>query len=351
VRDATARLDKSVKGYLGGPTFPDDPTDIGPLVDLPGGFAAVFDFLGECGYGGFEFFQYTQAAGTLGGRQPTTAEIRSYLDHAGLTSTGTHTGGLGMNNAGTRATQLALADGLGHRMIGTAGDPVTGNASPGVPNANFLANWQVACDQYNQLGELMLEQYGIKVYLHPEQNNWMFFNDPAHPELSRKHRIDFFTENTDPRYVFFEPDVYHTYNARGRFPDPVDGSLWDAEGWIKSNWKRLVAWHVKDANRISPAPAPPANPFTQVQTRASFPLNGGQDVIYSTEGTLGKGSDPDPTVIGFKRLFDETRSNRAKGYKFHVVETDNGATNPASLDPGRSLRHAKISAKLLLGLK
>ena len=38
--------------------------------------------------------------------------------------------------------------------------------------------------KYNQLGELMYEQYGIKIYLHPEQNNWQFFNDPAHPELA-----------------------------------------------------------------------------------------------------------------------------------------------------------------------
>jgi sugar phosphate isomerase/epimerase len=356
VRDATARLDKSVMGYLGGPAFPDDPTDLGPLVPLPGGFAAVFDFLAECGYTGFEFFQYTQNAGTLGGRQPTNAEIRSYLDHAGMTSTGTHTGGLGMTNPTTRAAQLAIADALGHKMIGTAGDPVGG------AGANLLANWQAACDQYNQLGELMLEQYGIKVYLHAEQNNWNFFNDPAHPELARKHRIDFFTENTDPRYVFFEPDVYHTYNARGRFPDPVDGSLWDAEAWIKGNWKRLVGWHIKDANRSTPQVAAPGNPFQQTWTRPGFPINNGTDVIYSTEGHLGKGypvdpgatapaarPGPDPTVIGFKRLLTETRSYRAKGYKYHIVETDSGGGGAA--DQGRSLRHAKISAKLLLGLK
>jgi sugar phosphate isomerase/epimerase len=356
VRDATARLDKSVMGYLGGPNFPDDPTDLGPLVPLPGGFAAVFDFLASCGYTGFEFFQYTQNAGTLGGRQPTTAEIRSYLDSAGLKSFGTHTGGLGMTNATTRATQLAIAETLGHTHIGTAGDPVGG------ANANLLSAWQTACDQYSQLGELMYEQYGIKVYLHAEQNNWNFINDPAHPELARKHRIDFFTENTDPRYVFFEPDTYHTFNARGRFPDPVDGSLWDAEAWIKSNWKRLMGWHIKDANRSVPAPAPPGNPFTQTWTRPGFTLNNGTDVIYSTEGHLGRGypfdpgatapaamPGPDPTVIGFKRFFTETRSYRAKGFKYHIVETDSGGGGAA--DPGRSLRHAKISAKLLLGLK
>jgi len=179
VRDATARLDKSVMGYLGGPNFPEDPTDLGPLVPLPGGFAAVFEYLASVGYTGFEFFQYTQAAGTLGGRQPTTAEIRSYLDAVGMRSVGTHTGGLGMTNPTTRAAQLDIANTLGHRMIGTAGDPVTGN------NANLLSAWQTACDQYNQLGELMYEQYGIKVYLHAEQNNWNFFNDPSNPALSR----------------------------------------------------------------------------------------------------------------------------------------------------------------------
>jgi hypothetical protein len=42
-------------------------------------------------------------------------------------------------------------------------------------------------------------------------------------------------------------------------------------------------------------------------------------------------------------------ANRAKGFKYHVVESDSGP-GPAA-DPGRSLRHAKISAKLLLGLK
>ena len=76
----------------------------------------------------------------------------------------------------------------------------------------------------------MYEQYGIKVYLHPEQNNWKFITDPANPGRRRQHRIDFFIANTDPRYVFFEPDIYHMYNARGRFPNPVDGSLWDPIG-------------------------------------------------------------------------------------------------------------------------
>jgi hypothetical protein len=338
-------------GYLGGPNFPQDPTDLGPLVPLPGGYQEVFQFLGECGYGGFEFFQLSQNAENAGGANPGTAAIRGWLDAAGIKSVGTHQGGLGMFTQGatpgtgtinaTGQTRLAEAATLGHTMIGTAGDP---------SSANTVAAWQAVCANYSKMGELLLENYGIKAYLHPEQNNWNFFNDPAHPELSRKHRIDFFSENTDPRYVFFEPDVYHTYNARGRFPDPVDGSLWDAEKFIKSNWKRLVAWHIKDANRVVPTPTPPTSSYTQTRTRPGFPLNGGVDAIYALEGDLGKGfpSDPDPNSIGFRRFFTETRANRAKGFKYHIIESDSGPGGAP--DPGRSLRLAKISARNLLGL-
>ena len=65
-----------------GARLPADPTDLGPLVALPGGFAEVFEYLASVGVAGFEFFQSTQNVNELG-RQPTAAEIRSYLDNAG----------------------------------------------------------------------------------------------------------------------------------------------------------------------------------------------------------------------------------------------------------------------------
>src|SRR6266404_1838745 len=69
VRDATARLGVAssnrlgltpAMGHLGGATYPADPTDLGPLTPLPGGFAEVFDYLASVGVNGFEFFQSTQ---------------------------------------------------------------------------------------------------------------------------------------------------------------------------------------------------------------------------------------------------------------------------------------------------
>src|SRR4051794_19466025 len=98
VRDATARLSIAsstrlgvppAMGHLGGPDYPHDPTDLGPLVPLPGGYAEVFDYLASVGVTGFEFFQSSQDVRELG-RQPTAAEIRSYLDHAGLVAFGSH---------------------------------------------------------------------------------------------------------------------------------------------------------------------------------------------------------------------------------------------------------------------
>jgi sugar phosphate isomerase/epimerase len=330
-------------GYLGGPDFPNNPADLGPLVELPGGFEEVFEFLASVGYRGFEFFQYSQNVNELG-RQPTIAEIRTYLDNAGLSSIGTHTGGLGMVNPVTRQTQIDIAHTLGHQMIGTAGDPVGGTA------ANLLANWQTAANNYNIVGAALAAE-GLKMYLHPEQNNFNFFNDPAHPELSRVHRLDWFVDNTDPSLVFLEPDILHMYAGRSRFRDPVDGSMFDVWDYLTRIAKRVVAWHVKDGSRLNPAPALTVNPFTQTIVRppqfTGTPANN-VDTIYTLEGSIGQGYpvDPDPAVLGFKRIFGEIG---VKGQHYAVIESDSGP-GPAS-DLGRSLRHAKISAGNLLGLR
>jgi hypothetical protein len=337
IASSTAAGIAPTMGFLGGPDFPDDPTDLGPLVPLPGGFQEVFEYLASVDYRGIEFFSFTQNVNELG-RQPTHAEIRSYLDNAGLLSFGTHTGGLAaMVNPTTRQTQIDIAHTLGHTMIGTAGDPVGGGG------ANLLANWEVAANNYNLVGQALAAE-GLRYYLHAEQNNFNFFNDPANPQLSRVHRIDWFTENTDPSVVWFEPDLLHSYAGRARFPGPSAATVFDLPGWFFRNEKRILAWHIKDGSRLVPQPAPPANPFTQtVQRTPTF-----VDAIYSLEGSIGQGYpvDPDPAVIGFKRLFDEMGQ---KGSRYYIIESDSGP-GPAS-DPGRSLRHAKISLQNLLGLR
>jgi hypothetical protein len=179
IRDAITRLDGSVSGYLGGPRFPEDPTDLGPLVPLPGGFASVFRYLASVGYRGFEFFSFNQ-----GPNGPITdQQLRAALDSAGLVAAGSHTGGLQqMVGPAYRDQEIARARILGYRMIGTAGNPAN-------PTLGTLAAWQGYAQQANTVGAA-LRAVGIKYFFHPEQDWFRFFEDPAHPELSRVHRID-----------------------------------------------------------------------------------------------------------------------------------------------------------------
>jgi sugar phosphate isomerase/epimerase len=339
IRDSITRLDKSLSGYLGGPSFPGNAADVGPLVPLPGGFRAVFEYLASVGYNGFEFFSFNQGAnGAI-----TNQELRTALDNAGLKAAGTHTGGLqAMSVPANLQAQIDLAGILGYRMVGTAGNPAN-------PTLATLDAWKGYAQQANTVGAAF-RAAGIKYFFHPEQDWFRFFDDPAHPELARTHRIDWFTDNTDPKLVFFEPDTMHTLAGRARFPDPVDGRLFDVNAWYGrlAAQDRLIAWHAKDADRVIPLPAPGVNPFTQTRARPGFPLNGGVDVVYVGEGSISRGYpvDPDPEVLGYAVQFDIYELS-SPGW-FHA-ESDSGP-GPAATDPGRSLRWAKVSARYLRNL-
>ena len=340
IRDSITRLDGSVAGNLGGKDFPDDAADIGPTVALPGGFVAVFEYLASVDYDGIEFFSFNQGAnGAI-----TPEQIRTALDDAGLKAAGTHTGGLqAMTVPANLQAQIDLAGILGYRMVGTAGNPAN-------PVLGTLDAWKGYAEQANTVGAAF-RAAGIKYFFHPEQDWFRFFADPAHPELDRVHRIDWFTDNTDPKLVHFEPDTMHTLAGRGRFPDPVDGRLFDVNAWYcrLADKNRLIAWHAKDADRIIPLPAPGLNPFTQTRARPGFPLNGGIDVVYVGEGSVSQGYpvDPDPEVIGYQDQFDRFELS---GPAWFHAESDSGP-GPAAADAGRSLRWAKVSAVYLRDLR
>ena len=367
IRDAVSRRSiasslaaglQPTMGYLGGPSFPEDPTDLGPLVPLPGGYIEVFAFLASHGYRGFEFFQLTQNSNEFSPpRQPTVAEIRSYLDNAGLSGQGNHQASLGAmfdpaanGGAGglsaTGLTHVANAHVLGLPMLGTAGDPSGRNTLANNPTNPNQIGYAEAARRANIVGQALAAE-GLKWYWHVEQNGYNGFDPAVHPELAGINRMQWFFDNTDPGLVFVEPDTFHAYAGRARFPFP-DGSLFDIVGWWMANAHRNVAWHVKDGTRVAPQPAPPTNPFTQNVVRPGFPLGTGTDALYIGEGTIGQGYpvDPDPAVIGFRTLFDDVPG---KGDRFYMTESD--GTQGGSTDPGRSLRHARLAAQYLLGLR
>ena len=104
VRDATARLSIAssnqlgvtpTMGFLGGPDYPDDPTDLGALVPLPGGYAEVFEYLASVDVRASSSSSRRRTQTSSIPPRPTAAEIQQYLDAAGLKAVGTHQFGLG----------------------------------------------------------------------------------------------------------------------------------------------------------------------------------------------------------------------------------------------------------------
>jgi Xylose isomerase-like TIM barrel len=382
VRDATARLGVAssnrlgltpAMGYLGGPTYPEDPTDLGPLRPLPGGFAEVFEYLASVGVNGFEFFQSTQNVNELG-RQPTAAEIRSYLDSAGLDAQGTHQFGPGnldvatgdliaANPAGSPTAPgenlFSFLQTLGMKTMGFSGNlsglSTLGNAVNPATGA-ITYGFADRAAHVNRIGEILRDR-GVQYFYHPEQDNYRFFADPAHPELDTVHRIQWVMANTDAKLFGWEIDILHNWSGRVRFLNATthqpDISVW---ALAQAEQKRVMGWHIKDGFRNTaqtgtwtggPPESGGAPYFQTFQRTPTF-----VDTIVSGEGDLGAGPgaghpNADPDEPGFKYLFENLKGQNQRNY---IIESDSGpgpATGP-SADPGRSLRHAKASAAALL---
>jgi hypothetical protein len=382
VRDATARLSISASsrlgvppsmGYLGGPGYPADPSDLGPLVPLPGGFAEVFEYLASVGISGFEFFQSTQNVNELG-RQPTAAEIRSYLDNAGLAAQGSHQ--FGPANLDVTTGNLIAADPaasptapgenlfgflqtLGMHTMGFSGnlsalstlanstDPTTGVVTYGFADR---------AQHVDRIGEILRER-GVQYFFHPEQDNYRYFADPVHPELDTVHRIQWVMANTDAKLFGWEIDVLHNWSGRVRFLDATthqpDISVW---ALAQAEAKRVMGWHIKDGFRNTaqmgtwtggPPESGGAPYFQTFQRTPTF-----TDAVVSGEGDLGAGPGPahpnaDPDEPGFKFMFENLKGQHQRNY---IIESDSGPgpTSGPNADPGRSLRHAKACAAALL---
>ena len=108
-RDVPNRLaiaaGSTTTAYLGGPTSRKDPTDLGPLVPMPGGWAEMFAFFNRVGIHQVEFAGYGQNALNPGGTASYPGDhnaagraayldyatrLRGLLDDAGLEAIGNH---------------------------------------------------------------------------------------------------------------------------------------------------------------------------------------------------------------------------------------------------------------------
>jgi len=219
---------------------------------VPYGFERVLARLAEIGYKEIEFAGYNQHTSILG-RQITPAEIRRILDDNGLVANGTHT----QINPATFEQQLDIAETLGMKHIGTGSDP-TGSA--------YRADWDAAADTWNELGRAARKR-GIKLYTHNHDAAYGFLLDTGPLDAAGKptrssgvRKLEYFFGRTDPRYVYFEMDIYWAYVARFKHKEYTDKwgrvrtDVFDPILTVAPRTERFPLFHAKDGDR-APAQA------------------------------------------------------------------------------------------------
>ncbi|MEV8517758.1 hypothetical protein [Dactylosporangium sp. NPDC051484] len=356
-------------GYLGGPNFPHDPTDLGPLVPLPGGWLELFEFLAKAGFHQIEFAGYGQHAANPGGAAPnpapggtTTAEsraaylayartLRGFLDSFGLEAIGNHgyvpntwngpssAGGVMTAEDYNRLqTELEFAAILGMPFMGTGNDPTSAN------NRN-VEPWTVAGEKWNALNEISVKQWGIQMYTHNHAPAYHFLQDgpmvtvtqdritgaPITPRQVRgesgKRLMQHYLDVTDPKLVVIEMDVYwaHVAQHQHRWRYDWNGNrvedIFDPTAQVAKQTKRYALFHAKDGD-------------------ATTQPNGVGDGY-----TMIPFGDP-RSDINYSGFF---RGIGAKGWHNPNYEQDNAPGGNA--DPGQSLRFSKISAAGMAGLR
>jgi sugar phosphate isomerase/epimerase len=267
------------------------------------GFRVVFEELARLGYKSVEFAGYTQSTAILG-RQITVEEIRQLLDDNGLIGVGSH---LGLNSFRSNLQlELDRADILGLTHIGTANEPV--NAAN-----RTIPGYQAACAEFNAWGEAAAA-HGIKWYQHNHQNEFRFANDDPSVRL-----YDVMLAETDPRYVFFEMDIYWAYVGQHLTAGQDGDFTFDPVTCVQANLGRYPLFHAKDGRSTGQQPG----------------VGNGYDIVE-----FGAGD------IDFTSFYQDIP---ARGSYYSLYEQDNAPNTP--VDQGGALGAAARSYAALDGLR
>jgi len=362
-RDVPGRLaiatGNPTMGFLGGANFPEDPTDLGPLVPLPGGWRELFEFLADVGINQVEFAGYGQNASNPGGTASypgdgNAAGRAAYLDYAGrlrgfldefdLEAIGNHgfipNTWFGPNSPGgtmTAAdelrlrTELEFASILGMPYMGTGGDPTNAN------NRN-IEPWTISGEKWTALNDISVNEFGIHMYTHNHSPAYHFLQDgpmvtitedrvtgaPIAPTQVRaesgKRLMQHYLDITDPALVVVEMDIYwaHVAQHQWRWRYDENGNrvedIFDPLATVAQQTQRYPLYHAKDGDRTLDPPG----------------VGNGYNFVPF--------GDPS-SDIDFERFF---AGQGAKGYHNPNYEQDNAPGGSA--DPGRSLRFTHFSA-------
>ena len=370
-RDVPGRLGistgSSTMGYLGGANFPADPTDLGPLVPLPGGWKELLEYLARVGFEQIEFAGYGQNAANPGGAAPNpvvggavtpesaaaylayATTLRGFLDDSGLAAIGNHgfipntwpgpssAGGVMSTLDRDRWTvELEFASILGMPFMGTGNDP-TGSSA--------VEQWDIAAEKWEALNTLALP-YGISIYPHNHDAAYGFVQDgpmvtvtvarqtglPLEtPQVVRGEsglrKMQAYLDRTDPNLCRIEMDIYWAYVAQHihRWRYDWEGNrvedIFDPLTQVTKQPLRYPLYHAKDGDSTGQAPG-----VGQGYTMIPF-------------------GDP-RSDIDFATFFKE---QGARGSHNPDYEQDNAPGGAA--DPGRSLRFSAISAHNMNALR
>jgi hypothetical protein len=362
-RDVPGRLaiatGNPTMGFLGGANFPEDPTDLGPLVPLPGGWRELFEFLADVGINQVEFAGYGQNAANPGGTASYPSDgnaegraayldyagrLRGFLDEFGLEAIGNHgfipNTWLGPNSPGGTMsasdelrlrTELEFASILGMPYMGTGGDPTSAN------NRN-IEPWTVACEKWTALNQISVNEFGIHMYTHNHSPAYHFLQDGAMVTItedrvtgapiaptqvraeSGKRLMQHYLDNTDPDLVVIEMDIYwaHVAQHQWRWRYDENGNrvedIFDPLATVARQTMRYPLYHAKDGDRTLDPPG----------------VGNGYNFVPF--------GDPS-SDIDFETFF---KGQGARGYHNPNYEQDNAPGGSA--DPGRSLRFTHFSA-------
>jgi hypothetical protein len=355
-------------GHLGGPNYPEDPTDLGRLVPLPGGWRELFEFLASVDYHQIEFAGYNQNANNPGGAAPnpapggvTTPEsraaylaygrtLRGFLDEFDLEAIGNHGfipatwpgpsspgGAMSTNDYDRFQTELEFASILGMPYMGTGNDPTSAND-------RNIEPWTVAGEKWEALNELSLA-WGIHLYPHNHSPAYNFLQDgplvtvtedrvsgtPIPPTVVRgesgKRLMQHYLDITHPELCVLEMDIYwaHVAQHQWRWRYDWEGNrvedIFDPLAQVARQPLRYALFHAKDGDRTADPPGV-GNGYTFIPF-----------------------GDP-RSDIDFETFFKE---QGAKGYHNPNYEQDNAPGGSA--DPGQSLRFSKFSAYHMTNLR
>lgn len=185
------------------------------------GFDQAFKRLAAIGYKEVEFAGYSAQ-----GRRWSNRELKALLRKYGLTAAGSHVSYTSASYSFRATLDQVLEDAaeIGMQYVGTASSPAEGSSQS-------VDGYKAAAAEFNKFGAAAAER-GLRFYQH---------NHDSEFEVQNGTRLyDVLFDNTDPKLVFLEMDIFWAFVGQSRFPGfrPSD--------YVWNHPERYPLFHVKD---------------------------------------------------------------------------------------------------------